>query len=83
MTARIPKVEACRHRFVARTLQWCPDCDLVRTVDDEAWTAGWASGWREHGFGLRQQLKAMGATSHVLGIVAKAEHEINAQVMPK
>ncbi len=81
-TARIPTFEPCQHRWVSRTLKWCPDCDLVQALDSDVWAAGWGSGWTEHGFRLRQQLTAAGATSHVMGIVNKALAAINEDVMP-
>jgi hypothetical protein len=82
MTARIPTFEPCHHKWVARTLRWCPDCDTVDTVEGDVWGAGWASGWTEAIFQIRQLVKDQ-ASSHTAGVLQKIIDEANAEVMRK
>ena len=80
-TARIPTFAPCQHQWVSKTLQWCPDCDLVRAVESDVWAAGWASGWAEALFRLQQHLKQSGSSSYVVSTVSKAAHAIAQDTM--
>ena len=80
---RIPTFQPCQHRWVGRTLKWCPDCDLVQSVDEDVWSAGWASGWAEAIARLRIQLQEQDASTYVRSTVQKAVDAISEDVMPR